>query len=95
MVSRDSAVGIATVWTTNGSEFESRRDQEFSLLHAVQTGSGVHRTSYPMRTGALSPGVKRPGREADCSPPTSAEVIKMWIYTATPPYASMVMCLIS
>jgi hypothetical protein len=26
--------------------------------------------------GALSPGVKRPGREADRSPPTSAEVKK-------------------
>jgi hypothetical protein len=26
----------------------------------------------------------RPGREADHSPPTSAEVKKMWIYTSTP-----------
>jgi hypothetical protein len=34
--------------------------------------------------GALSPGLKRPGREVDHSPPTSAEVDKMWIYTATP-----------
>jgi hypothetical protein len=25
------------------------------------------------------------GREADHSPPTSAEVKKMWIYTSTPP----------
>jgi hypothetical protein len=33
--------------------------------------------------GALSPGVKRPGREVDHSP-TSAEVMKMWIYTSTP-----------
>jgi hypothetical protein len=37
-----------------------------------------------MRTGALSPGVKRPGREADHSSPTSAEVKKMWIYTSIP-----------
>jgi hypothetical protein len=37
----------------------------------------------------LHPGVKRPGREADHSPP-SAEVKKMWIYTSTPPYAFMV-----
>jgi hypothetical protein len=29
------------------------------------------------------------GREADHSPPTSAEVKKMWIYTSTPPYAFM------
>jgi hypothetical protein len=40
--------------------------------------------NYPMGTGALSPGLKRPGREVDHSPPTSAEVKKMWIYTATP-----------
>jgi hypothetical protein len=39
--------------------------------------------------GALSPGVKRPGRQADHSPPTSAKVKKMWIYTFTPPYAFM------
>jgi hypothetical protein len=31
--------------------------------------------------GALSPGVKRQGSEADHSPPTSAAVKKMWIYT--------------
>jgi hypothetical protein len=33
--------------------------------------------------------VKRLGREADRSPPTSAEVKKMWIYTSTPQYAFM------
>jgi hypothetical protein len=31
--------------------------------------------------------VKREGREAHHSPPTSAEVKKIWTYTATPPYA--------
>jgi hypothetical protein len=38
---------------------------------------------------ALSPGVKQPEREADYSPPTSAEVKKARIYTSTPPYAFM------
>jgi hypothetical protein len=38
---RDSAVGMAMVWTTEGSEFESRQDNEFSL-HIVQDGSGIH-----------------------------------------------------
>jgi hypothetical protein len=37
-------------------------------------------------TVALSTGLKRLGRESDHSPPTSAEVKKMWIYTSTPPY---------
>jgi hypothetical protein len=49
-------------------------------------GSGAHPASYPMVPGALSPGLKQQGREADHSPPTSAEVKKMWI---TPPYAFM------
>jgi hypothetical protein len=35
--------------------------------------------------GALSLGVKRPGREADHSPPSSAEVKIAWSYTSTPP----------
>jgi hypothetical protein len=35
----------------------------------------------------LSPQVKRQGREADHSPPTSEEDKKMWIYTSTPTYA--------
>jgi hypothetical protein len=34
--------------------------------------------------GALSLWVKRPGREADHSPPTSAEVKKTWVYMSTP-----------
>jgi hypothetical protein len=40
-------------------------------IHAVQIGSGVHPTSHPMGTGGGGE-VKRPGREADQSPPTSA-----------------------
>jgi hypothetical protein len=39
----------------------------FSPHHRVQNGSGAHPASYPL-------GVKRPGRQADHSPPSSAEV---------------------
>jgi hypothetical protein len=39
-------------------------------------------------TGALSPGVKRQGREDDHSPPTNTGVKKIWIYTSTPHTAS-------
>jgi hypothetical protein len=35
--------------------------------------------------GTLSLGVKRPGREADHSPPSSAEVENAWSYTSTSP----------
>jgi hypothetical protein len=37
--------------------------------------------------GALSSDKKQQGREADHSPPASAKVKKMWIYTSTTPYA--------
>jgi len=42
--------------------------------HRVQTGSRAHTTSYSMVPGALSLGVKRPGREADHSPLSTAEI---------------------
>jgi hypothetical protein len=47
-------------------------------------------TQPPIRwvPGDLSPGVKRSGREADHSPPASAEINKIWIYTSTPPTPS-------
>jgi hypothetical protein len=45
------------------------------LMVCVQTGSGAHPASCPMGTGVPSPGVKvRPGRDADHSLPSSAEV---------------------
>jgi hypothetical protein len=84
-----SVYRLATVWTTEGSEFKSWYGQEFSLVHVVQTGSGAHPVSYPMSPGGSFPEEKRQGREADHSPPTSVEVKKMWIYMFTPPYAFM------
>jgi hypothetical protein len=38
--------------------------------------------------GALSPGVERPGRE-DHSPPSTAEIEQIWLYTSTSPYVFM------
>jgi hypothetical protein len=40
-------------------------------------------------SGDLCPGLKRPGSEADHSPPTSDEVKKTRVYTCTPTYAIM------
>jgi hypothetical protein len=42
--------------------------------------------------GLFSPRVKRPGREADHSPPYSAEVKNAWIYNSTSPYAFKSWC---
>jgi hypothetical protein len=47
----------------------------FSSSPCVQTVSGAHPASYPMGTrGPFPRGKAQPGRDADHSPPSSAEV---------------------
>jgi hypothetical protein len=53
-------------------EFESREEEQFSLLLSVQIGSLTHPASYPK--GNLSQRVNLLGREGDRSPPFSTEV---------------------
>lgn len=43
---------------------EQQKEQDFSLLHGVQTGSWPHLASYPMNTWGSFPVVKRSKREA-------------------------------
>jgi hypothetical protein len=81
---RDSSVGIALSCGLDdrGSRVRfpggGRGAGKISLHHRVQNGSGAHPASYPMGTRGSFPGVKRPVREADLSPPSSAEV-KEWV----------------
>jgi hypothetical protein len=50
--------------------------EDFPSNLCVQTGSGAHPVSCTMGTGGPFPGGKaRPGRDADHSPPSSAEVV--------------------
>jgi hypothetical protein len=67
----------------------SSPDRVKNFLFSMSSRLALGPTQPPIQwvPGALSPGVKRPGREADHSPPTSAEVKKMRIYISTPPYA--------
>jgi hypothetical protein len=37
--------------TGYGLEFDSRQEQDFSLLYSVQTGSDAHPACYPVGTG--------------------------------------------
>jgi hypothetical protein len=49
--------------------------KDFSYSLFVQTGSGAHPAFCTIGTGGPFPGGKaRPGRDADHSPPSSAEV---------------------
>jgi hypothetical protein len=79
LMSRDSPVGIVTGYGLDNQEVGVRVPvgSRIFTLHVVQTSSGVHPTSYTMSTGGCCPGVKRPGRDASHSPPTSAEVKKI------------------
>ena len=57
------------------------------FLHRIQTGSGARLSSYSM---PLSPEVKRPGREAEHSTPSSTITVKIdGTYTSTPTYVYM------
>jgi hypothetical protein len=59
--------------------------EDFSSNLCVQTGSGVHPASCPMGTGGPFPGGKaRPGRDADHSPLSSAEVVNEELYLLSP-----------
>jgi hypothetical protein len=60
------------VWTA-GVQFPARPTR-LSLLHSAQTGSGVHRASYPVSTGGCLPGAEQQEREADHSSPFSAQI---------------------
>jgi hypothetical protein len=50
--------------------------KDLSSSLCVQTGSGAHQAPCTLGTGGTLPGGKaRPGRDADHSPPSSAEVV--------------------
>jgi hypothetical protein len=86
--SRDNSVGIVLGYELDNRGFRVRFPAgavNFSLHPCIQNGSGTHPASYPMGTRGSFPGVKRPGREADHPPPSSAEVKNAWSYTSIPP----------
>jgi hypothetical protein len=71
---RDISVGIATGYGLDGPGIESLCEARF-FAH-VQTGPETHPASCTMGTGSFT-GVKRPGRDADHTPPSSSEVTKV------------------
>jgi hypothetical protein len=65
----------ATGWTMGGSRVDSHRGLGIYLFTtASRTALGPTQSPIKWVPGALSLGVKRPGREADHSLPSSAEV---------------------
>jgi hypothetical protein len=89
--SQDSAVGIATGYGLHDRGVRILVPVGSRILFSMSSGLALGPSQPPIQwvPGALSPGVKWWGCEADNSPPASAKVKKMWIYTSTPPYAFM------
>jgi hypothetical protein len=62
----------ATGWRASYGSPETAK--YICLLHNVQIDSGTHQVFYPINTGIISLGLKRPGRKGEHSPPSSADV---------------------
>ena len=67
--SRDSSVGVVNRYGLAGQGIESRLGRDIPHLSRPE----AHPASFTMGTGSF-PGVKRPGRDVDYQPPSSAEV---------------------
>jgi hypothetical protein len=78
ILSRGSSSSIVSDYGLDDRAIEVRFPtgaEDFSSSPCIQTGSGAHPASYPMGSGGPFPGGKaRPGRDADHSPQSSAEV---------------------
>jgi hypothetical protein len=81
-------------WMAEELGLNSQLGQEIFLFAASRLAQGPAQPPAQWVAGALSPGVKWPGNEANHAPPSSAEVRKAWSYTFTPPYIFMMWCLI-
>jgi hypothetical protein len=78
MGSRNSSGSIVSDYRLDDRAIEVRSPtgaEDFSSSPCVETSSGAHPASYPMGTRGSFPGGKaQPGRDAEHSPPSSAEV---------------------
>jgi hypothetical protein len=81
----DSSVSIVTRLGTGRLGFVSPYGQGI-FLFAIASRPDLEPTQPSIRwgPGTLSPGVKQPGRKADTSPLSSAEVKNMLSYTSAP-----------
>jgi hypothetical protein len=85
--SRDSSVGKATGYGLDGRGVGVRDPVGSRIFSSPRRPDRLWGPPSLLSNGYQ--GVKRTGREADHSPPTSAEVKKIWIYTSILPYVFM------
>jgi hypothetical protein len=90
--SQDSSVGIALGHGLDDRVlgFDSRQGLEiFLFTTASRTALESTKPRIQWASGVLSLGVKRSGREADHSPPSSAEIkerVELYLHTPNTPY---------
>jgi hypothetical protein len=89
-MSRDSVVCISTGYVLD-DRMIGVRVPIVSRIFSTSSRPAQGPTQPPIQwvPGALSPEVNWSGREANHSPPATADVKQMWLYTSTPPYAFM------
>jgi hypothetical protein len=95
MTSFDSSVGIALGYGLDDRGSRVRFPTgAANILFITASRRALGPTQPPIQwvPGSLSLVVKRPGREADHSPPSSAEVNNVWSYTSSPQYALTAWC---
>jgi hypothetical protein len=65
---------------------QTRALQNYVFGNAYKLALGPIQPHIQWVPETLSPGENRPGREAERSPPSTAEVKNAWSYTSTHPY---------
>jgi hypothetical protein len=76
MGSRECSVSMATGYGLDGQVSIPSSGRDFFFSTASRPALGPIQTPSQSVSGAFSPGMKRPGREVDNSPPSSIEVKK-------------------
>jgi hypothetical protein len=90
-LSGEVSVGVRGGKRLNTTGLDDRESESrhglgiFLFITATRPALGPTQPLIECVPGALFLGVKRPGCEADHSPPSSAEVWNAWSYTSTPP----------
>jgi hypothetical protein len=86
---------LAIGWTIGVRGFDSRRGLGIFLFSNMsRLALGATQPSIQWVPWTLSQGIKRPGREADNSPPSNAEVKNTWRYASAPQHVFMLWWLV-
>jgi hypothetical protein len=87
-INNDSSVRIVKGYELDGQSSIPGSGKSFSLLHSVQTSSGIHPASYPIGTGDSFSEVKVGGAQSSPFTSTSHRGQECWSYMSIPAKSS-------